>query len=241
MPLCALLEIFHPDESVGYQHLTDNPHGSQFIQLANSYTRKAKEDNITQFLADLKEACHSDYLTFKIFPRHLPPRALEIVIASSSALLVHTRNRLQTFISNSIAGDLKKWGGVDTSRSLITFNERDFRQYVATIQDFLSTSVLHAMDHHVPVLFSSFEELNTYQNPDLQLLHVAGLFSHVSGCALEPISPPRDLPRKQDTRTLAHSKVSNSDEMLGFLVEIGAQDLNDNSKDIPYSRYQDLS
>ena len=241
LPLCALLEIFHPDESVGHQHLVNNPYGSRFTHLANAYSRQDKINNISHFLADLRNDCPEDLLTFKVFPGHLPALALESVIADSSAILVHTRNRLQSFISDCIASRLQKWGGVNTSQDLVGFQQEHFCQYLAMTQNFLSKSIIHAIDHNVPILFSSFEKLRSYDSPDVQLKHVAEVFSHVTGSHLNPIADSRDLPRKQDTRNLASDKVSNADELRDFLEGINARQLNSNDTDIPYSRYQALA
>lgn len=237
LPLCALLEIFHPDESVAREHLVNNPYGSCFTDLSHQYVRNDVIGNVSTFLERLIERSPSDVLVFKVFPGHLPPAALECLIAQSSAILIHTRNRLHSYISNTIAGQLKSWGGINTSHSSILFQHEDFLRYLAVVQEFLSVSMTYAVDHSTPILFSSFERLSENDDSEVQLRHVAQIFSHVTGRLLEPLLTSRDLPRRQDGRSLAIDKVSNPAELNEFLEMTNAQCLNDSSRDILNSDY----
>ena len=238
LPVCALLEIFHPNEVIAKEQLVSGPHGDKFADIASHYSRSSIILNVFDFLESLKRSCPSDILLFKVFPGHLPSTALEGLISESSAILIHTRNRLHSFISNSIATQLKKWGGVDTSDKLISFNKEGFCEYLSITQEFLASSVGYAVDHNKPILFSSFEKLRAFENPEIQLQHVADVISHVTGREILPITNSRDLPQKQDVRSYASDKVINSTELIDFLTLNMAEELNANTRDIPFSGYQ---
>ena len=240
LPLGALLEIFHPSEAVAKDHLANSSYGDSFSHLANSYIREDVVSKLPVFLAELVRACPHEVVAYKVFPGHLPSTALEEAISESSAVLIHTRNRLHSFISDVIASQLGKWGGVNTTSKSIAFNEGDFRKYIGNIQDFLSLSVNYAIDHRKTILFSSFEGLITSKSPKEQLSRVSRLFSHVTGHELEPLHGPRDLPKKQDQRSYASDKVDNGADLLSFLDSNGAKELDRNDVDIAFSRYYEL-
>jgi hypothetical protein len=237
LPMCALLEIFHPDESVARKHLSSHPYGDQFSRLASAYNRHDILNDIPAFIEELRSCCPNDILTFKIFPGHLHSVSLEQLIRESSAVLVHTRNRLHSFISDLIAGELGKWGGVNTTTKTIYFKEEEFQRYLKITQDFLSCSIDYAIDQKKSILFSSFEDLKGFHCPEEQLHYVGDIFSHVTGHTLRPLHESRDLPRQQDERSYASDKVVNTIDLTKFMSTHQAQALDSNDSDITYSHY----
>lgn len=235
--ITSLLEIFHPNELVARKHIEGDGAIPALQDLASDYSRSAVLADFPSFLAKLRGSAISDLLVFKVFPGHLPERELQYLISESEAVVFHTRNRLHSFISNCFAEGLQSWGGNDTSDMLATFDSKEFLKYLHQLDLFLSKAHRMAIEERKMFLFSSYEDFLRCDSPDTQQNLAARLFSSAAGSRLEPKSEPSELPRKQDLRTDAFSKVANKEALREFLLSNCLNEIANGATDVSHFRY----
>ncbi|MBD2551410.1 hypothetical protein H6G65_17840 [Microcystis elabens FACHB-917] len=242
LDVCALLEIFHPLESVARQHIADKYYGNTFHEVAANYDRNEVIADLDGFLDTILCAgrrLNSQIITFKIFPGHLDSDSLGQLLERSSAVLFHSRNKLHSYISDLIATDIQCWSARNTSDIYPEFDKVSFLSYLKMTHDYLSNAYSLATDRRVPMLFSSYENLRSLDNISQQF-HLAEIFSRVLGQDLSPLSKPINLPVQQDQRSMATEKISNSKSLKKFLQNHNAEELNWPGNDISHSKYHML-
>lgn len=234
----GLLEIFHSNPVVARNHLAADEAIKTAPGLIQNYTREL----ITQDPLALLEAIaaikrDSKAIVFKIFPGHLPEEKLAEVIAKSDALVIHSRNRVHSHISDIIATRLGSWSHIPTSDQFIDFNPDRFKHYSRHVHHFLTTALRLAIDNRTAITFSSHEALMNASEPDAM---VRELLTVLLGSNEFGAPAAAWLPKQQDTRLLATEKVSNPGKLLTFLEEQNLMALNDASFDIPFIRYASI-
>lgn len=236
----ALLEIFHANPAIAQRHLKLDRVLRACPEFIQGYTREAYLHDpiaLIDAVAELKP--NSEALVFKVFPGHLPAEALEEVVARSDALVIHTRNRLHSFLSDVIATRLGSWGGTQTTDQYVAFSADSFRSYSDHIHEFLSFSMGLAIDHKTSILFSGYE---TIIEPSCCEAVVEAMLTTLLGHKPKAIAVNASpgLPARQDSRILASQKVANPGELAGFLDQHSIQALDSGMVDIAFSRYASL-
>lgn len=231
----ALLEIFHANPVIAKRHLSLDRRLRSCPELLRDYTRETyTQEPIALIDAITRLKPNSEALAFKVFPGHLPAEALEKVIARSDALVVHSRNRLHSFLSDVIATRLGSWGGTTTREQHVDFSAVAFKCYSEHIQKFLAQAMKLAVDQNTNILFSSYEKLITPPGCDSV---VEAMLSTLLGHKAHPPNPSARLPTRQDDRSLASEKVTNPGELIEFLQQHDALALNAGTFDMAFSRY----
>lgn len=237
-PVTALLEIFHSSPAVAKRHLEIDPILRATPAIIDGYTREAVIDDPLGFIdavAQLKS--QTDALIFKLFPGHLPSHVLETIISKSDSILIHTRNRLHSFISDLIAARLRSWGGTSTSDQYVSFCPTSFLDYSARIHEFLSYAIKLAIDSKTPILFSCYETLASPLSCDMA---IQAMLSQLLGAKAVVTNPSPWIPQRQDSRLNASHKVTNSETLIDFLVQNQVLFLDNGLADLAFSQYPSL-
>jgi hypothetical protein len=236
--ITALLEIFHANPLVAKKHLARDPLLQSTPGFIEGYTREvaardpvALIDTITQIKSE------SNALMFKIFPGHLPAQAMAQVIAKSDILLIHSRNRIHSFISDVIATRLGSWARTATDTHYVDFCSRSFIFYSRHVHDFLTSAISLAIDSSTPIAFSNYEMLI---EPSSRKSAANAISAMLLGSKHVATSSSGRLPRRQDNRLLASQKVTNPDQLLDFLGQRNLLALDRGTFDIKFSQYASL-
>jgi hypothetical protein len=235
----GLLEIFHTNPVVARNHLAADEALKSTPSFINTYTREAATQEplaLLDTIARIKQERNA--IVFKIFPDHLPGHALAEVIAKSDELLIHTRNRIHSYISDVIATRLASWSHISTSDQYIDFSPDSFRHYSRHVHKFLSSALELAIDSKKAISFSSYEALmeDSARESIVHTLLTALLGSNHLGTHTADW-----LPTRQDTRPLASDKVTNPDTLLEFLEEQNVNALDNGAFDISFSKYSSIN
>ncbi|MBE9152601.1 hypothetical protein [Cyanobium sp. LEGE 06113] len=233
----ALLEIFHVNPAIATRHLQRDRALRACSEFIQGYSREVYRHDplaLIDAISELKP--NSEALVFKVFPAHLSAEALERVVARSDALVIHTRNRLHSFLSDVIATRLGSWGGMQTADQHVVFSADSFQSYSAHIHDFLSLSLKLAIDHKTSILFSDYE---TIIEPSCCADFVEAMLTTLLGHRPKTmaVNTSTGLPVRQDSRILATQKVANPDELAAFLAQHSLQMLDSGIVDIAFSDY----
>lgn len=236
--ITALLEIYHADPLVAIKHLARDQSLQSTTGFIESYSREAvTKDPVALINAIAQLKPESGALMFKIFPGHLPARGIAQIIARSDTVLIHTRNRLHSFISDLIATRLHSWTRTRTDTHFVNFHSDSFIFYSRRIHDFLTSVVEMAIDAKTPIAFSNYEKLI---KPSDRLSSIHAIAAITLGS--EDIAPSSSgpLPRRQDNRVLASQKTTNPRELLTFLAVNNLLTLDNGTSDIQFSQYSSL-
>jgi len=219
--------------------------------LDGDYSAVAEAMSLTGDSSEMRSQLvrgHSDYIktlkginpgktiAFKVFPKHLPEPHLNGTIGQADSIVVLRRNLLQSYISNVIANDLKRWGGVDTSQQKIKFSSTDFIKHVEEITGFYDSVEACAKEQAVNVARFDYEQLAAAANP---FTLICSELSDSLKCDVTGDYEGVKISR-QDKRTKATQKVSNDTEMLDFLSSYGLEKLIDVGASCPDSDYRSL-
>jgi hypothetical protein len=232
--ITALLEIFHTNPAVARKHLAADTTLRSAPGFIDSYSRDTAIQSPSALLdaiAQIKK--ESSAIIFKVFPGHLPENGLAEIITKSDTLLIHSRNRLHTYISDVIATRTGSWTRNSTSNQFIDFQQKSFKHYSRHIHNFLSSALGLAIDNKTPIVFSSYEAL---MESSVEAA-VGSLLRALLGSNDLSTQTAGRLPQRQDERLLASDKVSNPGELLAFLNEQDLIALNNGNVDVPFSRY----
>jgi hypothetical protein len=236
--ITALLEIYHTNPLVAIQHLARDQSLQSTTGFIESYDREAAtKDPVALIKAIAQIKPDSGALMFKIFPGHLPAGGITKIIARSDMILIHTRNRLHSFISDLIATRLSSWTRTRTDTHFVDFHPDSFIFYSKRIHDFLTSVIEMAIDSKTPIAFSSYEKLI---KPSDRLSSIHAIAALTLGS--KDIAPTSSsmLPRRQDNRLLASQKTTNPHQLLAFLAEHNLLTLDNGTFDIQFSHYSSL-
>lgn len=213
-----LMEPFHPDEQVVYQHLKHRLGGLfepfyydvllQFSSL-NEFSRTEP----VKFLLAIQTMLKAEYLTFKIFPEHLSSSKILEVISLSQAVIFNERNVLQSFISNEIASKSGVYAKIDTSAELISFEESRFLWW----KNYTSSHLTSVKSQLVNITTSSFtihyedviDEAKAFNKLKLALLS--------EGIKVSFSNEKKVYMKRQDSRLLPSEKVLNPKTMVNVM------------------------
>lgn len=231
----VLLEIFHPNPLVAKNHLEGDRVLKSMPDFIQGYTREAVvQDPLALIDAIARIKLETNALIFKIFPGHLPDQALAKVIARSDTILIHSRNRIHSFISDVIATRISSWSGTLTNDQYVNFRPDSFKFYSRRVHDFLLYAINLAIDSKANILFSDYEKII---DPSSRETVVNAILSKLLGSKDVAINSSVWLPRRQDERVLASQKVVNSDQLLEFLGQYNLVALDRGTFDIKFSQY----
>lgn len=224
----AVLEIFHPNEDVINQHLDEG--------LGKGGSHRVKEklsiENIRDFAVEYPvkyiEAIRSvsaennqEAVIFKIFPGHIKNvEKLAEVISLCDSLFFLRRNTLHSYISNKKAIKVGTYANVNTSQIKVDFNGKEFLSWRESIYSFFNT-VEKLLNHDkIEVLYCNYEELYSKDERFINTMY--------SKMRISVVNVEKSVPalRKQDNSPYAHEKISNPDDLLGFLYEYKLQELD---------------
>jgi hypothetical protein len=167
---------------------------------------------------------------FKVFLGQLSGTHLASVVARSRGMILLRRNLVHSHISDEIAKERQLWRG-PTSTYQIQFNRAVFITYCKYVVGFVSASAEVARKSGVPWTECWYDEI---ADPEFGPQKVRSMMDSLG---IEPRSPDTHDPRKaaslfhtperQDHRQLASSKVSNPNELLATLDELGLRSADD--------------
>ena len=231
----VLLEIFHPNPLVAKKHLEGDKVLKSMPDFIQGYTREAAiQDPVALIDAIARIKLETNAIIFKIFPAHLPDQALAKVIARSDTLLIHSRNRIHSFISDVIATRLCSWSGTITNNHYVDFCSDSFKVYSRHIHDFMLYAIKIAIDNKTTILFSEYEKII---EPVSRESVIYAILAKLLGSNDVAINSSGWLPKRQDERVLASQKVVNSDRLLEFLGQHNLVALDRGTFDIKFSQY----
>jgi hypothetical protein len=236
--ITALLEIYHTNPLVAVKHLARDQSLLSTTDFIESYSREtATKDPVALINAIAQIKPESGALMFKIFPGHLPDQGITQIMSRSDMVLIHTRNRLHSFISDLIATRLGSWTRTRTDTHFVDFQPDSFIFYSRRIHNFLTSVVEMAIDSKTPIAFSSYEKL-IKPSDRLSSIHAIAAITLDS----KDIAPSTSgsLPRRQDNRLLASQKTTNPRQLLAFLAKHNMLTLDNGTSDIQFSQYSSL-
>jgi hypothetical protein len=226
-PIKVYREIFHDNFPVIRQTL--GPDADHVLRLDLSEDEQHK-DILTNPMAHLAriDAFNPDTgFFFKVFGHHLQPEAIRQVIAGSNGTIFLRRNLVHAFISNQIAFNRMSWGGDITSSDLIHFDIPKFLWETRVILERQRTARQMADAAGIRVVDCWYDEI---AEPGLGEGKVLQMMDSL-GIARKPaptwIAPHRRRPTRQDGRRRASDKVSNRQELLATLQDLGIPDADD--------------
>ena len=220
--LRVYLEIFHQGEDTIKMHLGDDwPRVRDALGLPEDGFRTGLVAHKARYLDVLRGLNPGKFLTYKIFPGHLPADGVVDVLQPAKALVVLRRNILESHISNEIATMIGRWGGVDTSSYQVEFDAARFLAFGRSVFRFLDQAIETANRLGVPVV--ELDYLDFAGSPDL-----LGVAREKLGAVVElgeAGGEPKVRPRKQDSRADLTAKVTNPDMLVRELDRLALADL----------------
>ena len=224
----ALLELFHPYESVIRLHLNVGlrEKASQLIDglvLGDQTLSEFVHKNPLEYLARIKLYDGQDFLLYKVFPGHLDEVGLEAVVADSDLIIFLSRNVLHGYISECFARITGKYVGTDTSTVFTDFEENKFKSYNNQIFRFFRQVKGYTRKHMVKKVDIHYEDLIGREDVDQYCLRRLLEWELV----MKPPDDYKEKLTKQDSRIFATDKVKNPDYMLKILKKYYLDYLND--------------
>jgi len=164
--ITALLEIYHTNPLVAVKHLARDQSLLSTTDFIENYSREAATKNpvaLINAIAQIKP--ESGALMFKIFPGHLPDQGITQIISRSDMVLIHTRNRLHSFISDLIATRLGSWTRTRTDTHFVDFQPDSFIFYSRRIHNFSTSVVEMAIEQDTYCILQLREVDTTIRSP----------------------------------------------------------------------------
>lgn len=230
-------ELFHNDLEQTRRFLGDNADAvwEKFEPLAGGNLRGYLAAHPLELLDFLDQRITQRDRIFKLFPNHLNSDNVQAVLEQSAGVMMLHRNLLHSFLSHEIAMQTQKWVNDNTSDQKVTFDPKRFAGYIRFITAFYNRVGMILEAKNIPHTDILYEDVIT--RPDLFEDTLAAALTEV-GATLASTRTEGATLRRQDNRPLASAKVSNPDEMLGFLKALGLETANDGGTALHTSQFR---
>lgn len=164
---------------------------------------------------------------FKVFWHHLPPNSIRQVVEGSNGAIFLYRNLVHSFISDEIAIKRMSWGGDVTSSDLIVFDKQKFLFLAQAILEHQKVARDIAMAANIPIVDCWYDEIAEPGEGEGRVLQIMDHLGMDRRSDVGQAPTARLRPTRQDGRRLASDKVSNKDELLATLREMGIEHADD--------------
>ena len=226
-PIKVYLEIFHDQLSVIRQTLGPDADHVLHHDTPDSEQHRPIVQEPMPYLARIDAVNADTGFFFKVFWHHLPPNSIRQVVEGSNGAIFLYRNLVHSFISDEIAIKRMSWGGDVTSSDLIVFDKQKFLFLARAILEHQKVARDIAMAANIPIVDCWYDEIAEPGEGEGKVLQMMDHLGMERRADAEQTSPARLRPTRQDGRRLASDKVSNKDELLATLRELGIEHADD--------------
>ena len=201
-----LYEIFHSDKHILSQYL--NRYKDALTEIINA-DQELDENFVNKkysLLFKKVEELTNNSFSIKIFPHQVNEEILNYCIKYFDIVIFLNRNPFNTFISNTIAKEVRKWGGVNTGHIKIKFIPADFlKEFKDIYEHHLSANklVIANAKKYIKVSYEFLEKKNILPKEFSEFINIDGDLNS-------------EIPTKQDHRENILDKVINPTELFNF-------------------------
>ena len=202
------------DAVLGHSDLPDTDRRLKIVQDPSAYLNRIAALN------------PENGFIFKLFDGQLADNHEASVIAESRGVIFLQRNLVHSYISNAIARERKLWWG-PTSTFVIEFNKSAFFSYCESTVGFFKAAADVVRIAGIPSTECWYDEII---DPELGFKKVHAMLDTLGIGRRSPDTPDhrKDTtlfhpPQRQDYRQLASSKVTNPQDLMSALAELGIE------------------